>query len=104
MKTIIKCLLAISLLWCLKLPAQSQPSDRLPLADKSSLKGKKELRKEMKIKRASDRNAKKQERKAIKKHKVSKYTVGKSKRPKLKKNREKKGKGDSPKEKSEERT
>jgi hypothetical protein len=74
MKTIIKYALVFCLLFSLKGVAQ-EPGDSHPLADKTTLKGKKELRREKRIKKAERKNAKKQERLAARKSKVKKYTI-----------------------------
>ncbi len=74
MKKIIKYALIFSLLFSLKGMAQ-EPGDSYTLADKTTLKGKKESRREKKIKKNSRKNLKKQEHLAAKKNKVRKYTV-----------------------------
>jgi hypothetical protein len=91
MKTIIKYSLIFCLLFSLKGIAQ-EPGDSYPIADKTTLKGKKELRREKKIKRHARRNTKKQEHLAAKKNKVKKYTIRlwSAKRKKVK-NKEHKG-------------
>jgi hypothetical protein len=101
MKTSIKLIfiLFFSLFMGIESFAQSQPSDRVPLADKSTIKGRKELRKEKKIRRRTERHTKRVERKAIKASKATKYTVGKAKKPRLKKKGKEKG-STEPKDKS----
>ena len=88
MKTIIKYLLVLSLFFSIKGVAQ-QPGDYYTIADKTTLKGKKELRREKRIKRHELRHTKREERKAYKKNSVKKYTVRliKPKRKKVKNKR-----------------
>jgi hypothetical protein len=99
MKNLFKYLLVFSFLFSLNCVAQ-EPGDSKPLASKSTMKGRKELRKERKVKKHSDGNAKKQERSAIKRSKVKHYTVGKSKKMRPRKSKNKEKKTDEPKEKS----
>ena len=52
-----------------------EPGSAYVFSDKTTLKGRKELRHEKRIKRMERKNAKEQERKAVGKKKVRKYTV-----------------------------
>lgn len=90
MKTTIKYLLALCLLFGLRVAAQ-EPGDSKVLASKSSVKGRHELNREMKIKKRERRNAKEQERKAFKKSPLNKsFSLGKKSRKRHhKKSREK---------------
>ncbi|MCE3259041.1 MAG: hypothetical protein K0S12_682 [Bacteroidetes bacterium] len=97
MKPIIKYLLFFCLLFGLKATAQ-EPGDSRPLASNSSIGGRKELKREKKVKKQSYRNAKEQERKAWKKSPNNKkFKLGKKSRKKVKKNKEKRNK-DKPKD------
>lgn len=96
MKTIIKYLLIASLVFSLKGWAQQDPRDTRALSDKTSFKGQRELKKEMKIRKRSEKNAKHQQTKSVKKNPVRNYTVGKRKKSKVitkkTRNREKRAK------------
>lgn len=104
MKSTIKYLLIVvlGLVFGVSAYAQSQPSDRLPIADKNSFKGRRELKKERKVKVRMDKHNKKNARKAIKASKASKYTVGKSRKIRLRKTKSKENKTSvvEPKEKA----
>ena len=102
MKTSIKFIfiLFFSLFMGIESFAQSQPSDRVPMADKSTIKGRKELKKEKKIRRRTLRHTKRAERKAIKASKATKYTVGKGKKRRPSKKGKEKG-STEPKEKAD---
>lgn len=90
MKTVTKCLLILSLLFGLRAAAQ-EPGDSKMLASKSSVKGRHELSREMKIKKRERKNAKRQERAAFKKSPLNKsFSLGKkSRKPHPKKHKEK---------------
>jgi hypothetical protein len=70
------------------------------MADKSTIKGRKELKKEKKIRRRTLRHTKRAERKAIKASKATKYTVGKGKKLRPRKKGKEKG-STEPKEKAD---
>jgi hypothetical protein len=91
MKTAIKYLLTLCLFFGLKAAAQ-EPGDSKGLASKSSVKGRHELNREMKIKKRERKNAKEQERKAFKKSPVNKnFSLGKKSRKRHHKKSKEKG-------------
>jgi hypothetical protein len=98
MKTIVRCFVLLCLFYSIQGFAQ-QPGDRKGLADKTTLKGKHELRKEMRIKKRSERNAKNQESKAAMKSPIKNYRVGKQKKVKVQKSKNKEMKTEEPREK-----
>ena len=87
MKTLIKYLVVLACVFSINCFAQ-QPGDRHGIADKNTYKGKRELRREMKIKHRSEKNADRQERRAIRHSPIKHYTVGKHKKIRLRKNKE----------------
>lgn len=91
MKNLFKILIPLFLFSGFSTFAQ-EPGDSRPLADNSTFKGRREIKREKKIKGAERKNAKHQERKAMKKRDYGqKIVIGKRKRGKVK-NKEKKSK------------
>jgi hypothetical protein len=98
MKTIIKYLLVLSLTLNLNCWAQD-PGDTRGLANKDTWKGKRELKRQMKVKNRSVKNAKKQESEAALRNPVKNYTVGKHKKTRVKKTKNRERRTGEPKEK-----
>jgi len=92
MKIFFKYLIALFLLISFTLPAQ-EPGDTRPLADNSTFKGRREIKREKRIKHPDKYAAKHNEKKAMKKRDYGKkIIIGKrNKRAKVK-NKEKKSK------------
>lgn len=88
MKKILNYLLLFSLFFCLQGVAQKSQNEQ-PLSNKTTIKGKRELRKEMRIHNATVKLSKQNEREARKKHKLGTANHHDSKAKKLGKDRKK---------------
>jgi hypothetical protein len=92
MRNLLKILITVFLFLSMGVFAQ-EPGDSRPLADNTTFKGRREMKREKKVKRSERKNAKQQERTSIKKRDFGKkIVIGPRKKRNKGKNKEKKTK------------